>query len=116
VAIEVDPAIEASASTGHPLDRRPRRGKPHPDPTALYLIVKDVFSQAADTLAASDLVTAADLRRASAHWSATEGIETSVRAPEARGRGYRDSAGRGQRQADGRRDKEGVSRLGALIA
>ena len=37
-------------------------------PTAVYLIVKDVFVQAADALAESDPVTAAVLRRASTHW------------------------------------------------
>src|SRR6185437_7479932 len=37
-------------------------------PTAVYLIVKDAFGQAADTLAARDPVTEAVLRRASTHW------------------------------------------------
>jgi integrase/recombinase XerC len=37
-------------------------------PTAVYLIVKDVFRRAADALVASDPVTAAVLRRASTHW------------------------------------------------
>ena len=37
-------------------------------PTAVYLIVKDVFTQAAEALAESDPVTAAVLRRASTHW------------------------------------------------
>jgi integrase len=37
-------------------------------PTAIYLVVKDVFGQAADTLAACDPVTATVLRRASTHW------------------------------------------------
>ena len=37
-------------------------------PTAVYLIVKDVFTQAAEALAATDPVTAAVLCRASTHW------------------------------------------------
>ena len=37
-------------------------------PTAVYLIVKDVFSRAADALASADPITAAVLRKASTHW------------------------------------------------
>ncbi|PRY09096.1 tyrosine-type recombinase/integrase [Paraburkholderia sp. BL25I1N1] len=40
----------------------------HLTPAAVYLIVKEVFRRAADTLAMSDPAGAATLRRASTHW------------------------------------------------
>ncbi|PMS21574.1 integrase [Trinickia dabaoshanensis] len=40
----------------------------HLTPTAVYLIVKEVFRRAADTLEPTDPVGAATLRRASTHW------------------------------------------------
>jgi integrase/recombinase XerC len=40
----------------------------HLTPTAVYLIAKEVFRRAADTLEPTDLVGAATLRRASTHW------------------------------------------------
>lgn len=43
-------------------------------PTAVYLIVKEAFTQAADALAAGDPVTAAVLRRASTHWLRHRGL------------------------------------------
>lgn len=60
--------------TPSPLDPTPvvlaiaGRSEERLTPTAVYLIVKDVFGLAAEALAARDPVTAATLRRASTHW------------------------------------------------
>ncbi|MCW3678905.1 tyrosine-type recombinase/integrase, partial [Burkholderia cenocepacia] len=40
----------------------------HLTPAAVYLIVKEVFRRAADTLEPGDPIGAATLRRASTHW------------------------------------------------
>ncbi len=42
--------------------------KGHLTPTAIYLIAKEVFRRAADTLEPTDPIGAATLRRASTHW------------------------------------------------
>jgi integrase len=57
-ALEVTPVIRSIAG----------RAEDCLTPTAVYLIVKDAFGQAAEALATRDPVTAAVLRRASTHW------------------------------------------------